>query len=173
MKGAEGNENFSRAIGECTLSSEMLQWDEATVDVIGNRIFLFAWMKNFTSCQTRVTSALFLLQRSAFADGHQQRALQTSAACVLLSQAQNELRKLRSGTKNNRLLKHIRSYLLSLIPLIGGMCISGRFPGNANWFWSQSPKKPIFKAGCPSLRAFHDWMGWEYRYSQSSLIPSS
>lgn len=38
MKDAEGNENFSRAIGEC---SEMLQWDEATVDVIGNRIFLF------------------------------------------------------------------------------------------------------------------------------------
>ena len=27
MKGAEGNENFSRAIGECTLSSEMLQRD--------------------------------------------------------------------------------------------------------------------------------------------------
>ena len=41
MKDAEGNENFSRAIGKFTLSSEMLQWDEATVDVIGNRIFLF------------------------------------------------------------------------------------------------------------------------------------
>ena len=30
------------------------------------------------------------------------------------------------------LLKHIRSYLLSLIPLMGGICISYGLPGNAD-----------------------------------------